>query len=435
VQKTSAAPLTTVSDQALLDRLQRAAFAYLETYVDPETGLVADTSRVGSPASIAVVGFALSCYPIAVERGWMLRAEAAARTLRVLRFFADSPQSEAPDASGHRGFYYHFLDMHSGRRVWNCELSIVDTALLCAGMLLAGGYFAGDGVEVDIRAHAEALYRRIDWAWARDGEGAIAQGWKPECGFLNYGWQGYNEGTIVYLLGMGSPSFPLPVTSFAAWTSTYQWENLLDVDVLYSGPLFTHLFAHAWIDYRGIRDAFMREKRCDYFENTRRTIAVHREYGARNPHDFVAYDRDLWGITAGDGPSRQEMRGDLQDCRVYGYMARGAPYGPDDGTLAPWAMLATAPFGATEALRGTRRLLEQYPQVCPQDRFVSGCNPTCVQASEIWLSDGWYGLDQGLLVMMLENLRSGLPWRLMRESRYLRAGLLAAGFTGGWLAA
>ncbi len=433
MQNDSAAPLTRLSDQDLLDRLQRGAFGYLETYADPETGLVADTSREGSPASIAVVGFALSCYPIAVERGWMPRAEAAARTLRVLRFFAESGQSAARDATGYHGFYYHFLDMHTGRRVWECELSIVDTTLLAAGMLLAGRYFEGAGPEQDIRRLADALYRRIDWEWARDGGAAIAQGWKPECGFLNYGWEGYNEGTIAYLLGLGSPSFPLPRTSFAAWSSTYQWENLLDVDVLYSGPLFTHLFAHAWIDYRDLRDAFMREKHCDYFENTRRTIAVHREYGARNPHGFVAYDRDLWGITAGDGPGRLELRVDEHDYRAYGYMARGAPYGPDDGTLAPWAMLATVPFGVTEALRGTRRLLGQYPEVCPEDRFVSGCNPSCRQDS-VWLSDGWYGLDQGLLVMMIENFRSGLPWALMRDCPYLRAGLRAAGFTGGWLA-
>ncbi len=435
MQKTRAAHLTELSDHDLLERLQRSAFAYVETYADPDTGLVADTSRPGSPASIAVVGFALSCYPIAVERGWMRRAEAAARTLRVLRFFAGSEQSAARDASGYHGFYYHFLQMQTGRRVWDCELSIVDTALLAAGILLVGRYFAAAGDEPEIRALADALYRRIDWAWAQNGGGAISQGWKPECGFLDYGWEGYNEGTIVYLLGLGAPEFPLPQASFSAWTSTYQWENLLDVDVLYSGPLFTHLFAHAWIDYRGIRDAFMGEKSCDYFENTRRAIAVHREYGARNPHGFLGYDRDLWGITAGDGPSRVELRVDEHDYRAYGYMARGAPYGPDDGTLAPWAMLATAAFGVADALRGTRRLLTQYPEVCPQDRFVSGCNPSCRQDTGIWLSDGWYGLDQGLLVMMIENLRSGLPWALMRESPYLRAGLLAAGFTSGWLTA
>jgi hypothetical protein len=175
----------------------------------------------------------------------------------------------------------------------------------------------------------------------------VSQGWKPECGFLHYGWEGYNEATILYVLGLGSPTHRLSNESFAGWTSTYQWENLLGQDVLYSGPLFTHLFSHAWIDYRGIRDSFMREKDSDYFENSKRTIAIHREYCARNPRGFEGYDRDLWGITAGDGPGNRELRQSSRDRRFFGYMSRGAPYGPDDGTIAPWAMLATVPFGAS----------------------------------------------------------------------------------------
>jgi hypothetical protein len=427
------APLLSLSDDALLDRLQRRAFEYFDTYSDAETGLIADTSRPGAPASIAVVGFALSCYPVAVERGWIARAAAAERSLRTLHFFAASEQSEDPGATGCHGFYYHFLDRHSGRRVWRCEVSVVDTALLMAGVLTAAAYFSGEGPEGEIRALADMLYRRVDWNWAQNGADTVTMGWKPEFGFLRNGWQGYNEATIVYLLGIGSPTHPLPPTSFAAWTSTYQWENLLSVDVLYAGPLFTHLFSHAWIDYRGIQDEFMREKQSDYFINTRRAIAVHREYGARNPEDYVAYDRDLWGITAGDGPSHTEMGRHSRDLRVYGYMARGAPYGPDDGTLAPWAMLATVPFGAQDALRGTRKLLQDYPEVCPEDRFVSGFNPTYGNTSRTWLSEGWYGLDQGLLVMMLENHRSGLNWQLVRETVPVRDGLRGAGFDGGWL--
>jgi hypothetical protein len=430
-------PLLSLSDDALLDRLQRGAFDYLRAYTDAKTGLVADTSRPGAPASIAVVGFALSCYPVAVEHGWLERTSAAALTLTALRFFAASEQSESADATGCHGFYYHFLEMSTGRRVWQCEVSVVDTALLMAGVLTAARYFCGDGPEREIRALADALYRRVEWSWAQNGGTTVTQGWKPECGFLRYGWEGYNEATIVYLLGIGSPTFALPPTSFAAWTATYQWENLLDVDVLYAGPLFTHLFSHAWIDYRGIRDAFMREKQSDYFINTQQAIAVQREYCARNPDDYAGYDRDLWGITAGDGPSRTQMdsqRGRRRpDLRVYGYMARGAPLGPDDGTLAPWAMPATVPFGAGVALRGTRRLLARYPEVCVEDRFISGFNPTYGDADGCWRSEGWYGLDQGLLVMMLENHRSGLNWRLLRECPYVRDGLRRAGFDGGWL--
>jgi hypothetical protein len=205
------------------------------------------------------------------------------------------------------------------------------------------------------------------------------------------------------------------------------------VDVLYSGPLFTHLFSHAWIDFRGIRDAFMREKASDYFENTKSAIAIHREYGERNPYGFKAYSRDFWGITAGDGPTTPELGENGRDRRFFGYMSRGVPYGPDDGTIAPWAMLATLPFAAEAALAGTRRLLKMYPQVCGRDRFSSGFNPTLQGTSGSWLSEGWYGLDQGLLAMMIENHRTGLIWDLMRRCCYVRDGLKRAGFEGGWL--
>jgi hypothetical protein len=428
------AALLALSDEALLDRLQRGAFDYLTRYTDPQTGLVADTSRNGSPSSIAVVGFALSCYPVAVERDWLSRGAAAALTLKALRFLWNSPQSDQPDATGFKGFYYHFLDMRSGRRVWQCELSLVDTALLMAGVLTAGSYFDGPGAEAEIRELSDALYGRVDWNWAQHDQDTVSQGWKPECGFLHYGWEGYNEATIVYVLGLSAPSHPLPAASFTGWTFTYQWENLLDQDVLYCGPLFTHLFSHAWIDYRGIRDAFMSDRHSDYFENTRRTIAMHREYGARNPHGYEGYDRNLWGITAGDGPSAGEMPGkSSKDRRLFGYMSRGVPYGPDDGTIAPWAMLATLPFGAEAALNGTRHLLQAYPQVCTHDRFCSGFNATLHGAEGPWLSEGWYGLDQGLLVMMIENHRTGLIWQLTRDCAAIRAGLIGAGFSGGWL--
>jgi hypothetical protein len=420
-------------DEAMVEQLQRGAFSYFERWSNVANGLVADTSRRGSPCSIAVVGFALSCYPVAVENGWMARDLAVARTLRTLQFFWESPQNDRPDATGYKGFYYHFLDMQTGRRVWQCELSLIDTTLLMMGMLTAACYFDGNGDEGEIRRLADILYRRIDWAWAQGDWDTVSQGWKPECGFLHYGWEGYNEATILYILALGSPSHPLPYTSFRDWTTTYQWENLLGQNVLYSGPLFTHLFSHAWIDFRGIRDEFMREAGSDYFQNTRNAIAVHREYGAHNPHGFVGYQRNFWGITAGDGPSTHEVQLDGRDRRFFGYMSRGAPYGPDDGTIAPWAMLATLPFNAEAAIGGTRHLLHTYPEVCTEDRFSSGFNPTLQRGGGSWLSEGWYGLDQGLLLLMIQNARDGSVWRLLRGCPYVRAGLTHAVFKGGWL--
>ncbi|HXE06097.1 MAG TPA: glucoamylase family protein [Bryobacteraceae bacterium] len=425
--------LAGLADDALLLRLQRGAFDYLVEFSNSQNGLVADTSRAESPSSIAVVGFALSCYPIAVENGWMSRADAAGRVLRTLRFFSNSSQTDCPDATGYKGFYYHFLDMQSGTRVWQCEISLIDTALLIAGILVTSVYFDGAGAEAEIRSLSESLYRRVDWHWAESGTATVWQGWKPECGFFHYGWEGYNEATILYILGLASPTYPLAQHAYASWRLTYQWENLLGQDLLYSGPLFTHLFSHAWIDFREIKDEFMRKRGCDYFENTQRTVALHREYGRRNPRGFKAYGKNFWGITAGDGPGVKELRESGRDLRFFGYMSRGVPYGPDDGTIAPWAMPATVAFNAQAALAGTRHILQRYPMVCSQDRFSSGFNPTLQTKEGGWLSQGWYGLDQGLLTMMIENHRSGMIWKLTRRSPHFIAGLQRAGFTGGWL--
>jgi hypothetical protein len=428
-------PLVGLGDDALISRLQRGAFNYILRYCNAENGLVADTSRKESPCSIAVVGFALACYPVAVENGWMARSTAVARTLKTLRFLWNTRQGNQPDATGYKGFYYHFLDMKTGCRVWQCELSLIDTALLIAGVLTAGCYFDGVGDEAEVRSLSDVLYQRVDWRWAQDDTQGVTQGWKPECGFLHYGWQGYNEAAILYVLGLASPTHPLTAESYATWTVTYQWENMLGRDVLYSGPLFTHLFSHAWLDFRGIQDGFMREKRSDYFENTCNTIAVHREYAARNPHGFQGYGPNFWGITAGDGPDDPDIRLHRRDRRFFGYMARGVPYGPDDGTISTWAMLATLPFGAQAALDGTRHLLANYAQVCTDDRFSSGLNPTLDRGDGGWLSEGWYGLDQGLLVVMIENARTGLLWRLLSGCPYIRTGLKRAGFANGWLTA
>src|SRR5271157_3250177 len=316
--------LLTLSDDDLLDRLQRAAFGYFLSQSNPANGLVADRSVTGSPCSIAVVGFALSSYPVAVERGWMTRAEAVERTLATLRFFWNSPQSEGPDATGYKGFYYHFLDMQSGRRVWHSELSLIDTALLLAGILTAGAYFTENTQsETELRQLADALYRRVDWRWAQNGKATLSQGWKPECGFLHYGWEGYTEASILYVLAIASPTYPIPATSYQAWTSTYQWENLYGHDFLYAGPLFIHQFSHAWIDFRGIQDPFMREKHSDYFENSRQATYIQREYALRNPHDFRDYGENSWGLSAGDGPGWQRLRMGGMDRRFFGYTARG----------------------------------------------------------------------------------------------------------------
>jgi hypothetical protein len=422
-------------DEILLDRFQRAAFGYFLREFNPENGLVADTTRTAAPASIAVVGFMLSSYPVAVERGWMDRAQAVERTLVTLRFFWNSAQSDGPDATGHKGFYYHFLDMKSGKRIWESELSIIDTALLLAGILTASVYFSESvQSETEIRELADALYCRMDWQWAQDGKSTIAQGWKPECGFLHYGWEGYNEATILYVLGLASPTYPLSDKSFSAWTSTYQWENIYGYDFLYSGPLFTHEYSHAWIDFRGIQDRFMREMRSDYFENSRRAIYVQQVYALRNPHEFEGYGENCWGFTACDGPGIETLRAKGRHRKFFGYSARGVPYGPDDGTVSPSAALAALPFAPRLALSAVRHICDRYPEIAIEHRLPSAFNPTLPgSGSHGWISEGYFGLDQGIIVLMIENHRSRLIWNLMHRCPYIRTGLLRAGFRNGWL--
>ncbi len=426
-----------LDDDALLDRLQRAAFEYFVREYNPANGLVADTNRDGAPCSIAVVGFALSAYVVGVERGWMTRADALARSLSTLRFFRDSDQSGAPFATGYKGFYYHFLDMHSGVRVWQSELSMIDTALLLAGALTVASYFnASTDDETELRAVANFLYQRVDWHWAQDGQPTLRQGWKPECGFLNYGWDGYNEGLVLYALALGSPTHPIQLSHYAAWTATYQWENLYDIDFLYAGPLFIHQFSHAWIDFRGIRDDFMREKRCDYFENSRRATEVQREYARRNPHGFRGYGEDCWGLTACDGPSDAVQGATNEPRRLFGYAARGVPYGPDDGTLSGWAALASLPFAPQVTMRAARHMLQRYPEMWPDEQYASSFNPSlAAENCAAWVSPGHYGLDQGIVLMMIENHRTELFWRLLRTCPVIRTGLQRAGFRDGWLSA
>ena len=423
------------SDEALLDRLQSAAFDYFLREFNPVNGLIADNTRKGSPASIAVIGFGLASYPVAVERGWLSRGEAAARTLATLRFFFNSPQSDRPDATGYKGFYYHFLDMQTGRRVWQSELSPIDTMFLLAGMLTASVYFCANAHdEIEIRDLVDFLYRRIDWRWTQNEESSVRQGWKPEAGFLHYGWEGYSEGILLYVLGLASPTHPLSDTSYEKWTSTYQWENLYGYDCLYAGPLFIHQFSHAWLDLKNLQDRFMREKQCDYFENSRRATYIQQQYAVHNPHEFEGYGENCWGLSAGDGPGARTLRVNGRMRRFFGYVARGVPYGPDDGTLALPTILGSLAFAPEIVMPAIRHVLTSYPQIAKEYMVVNGFNPTLPgTGSQFWMSDSRFGLDQGIIVLMIENYRSQLIWNLMRQCNHVRLGLHRAGFRGGWL--
>jgi hypothetical protein len=420
---------------SFLDKLARTAFDFFLQNTNATTGLIADSSRPGSPSSIAATGFGLTSYLVAVERGWLSRKDAIERTLKVLEFFWNSPSGNGDNVTGYKGFFYHFLDMNTGLRVWNCELSMIDTALLIAGMLAAGTYFSGtDPDESRIRELSDGLYRRIDWQWARNSGSTLCQGWKPDCGFLHYDWEGYNEGTILYVLAMASPSYPLHAESYHKWAVTYQWENIYGIDVLYAGPLFIHQFSHVWIDFRSIRDAFMREKKSDYFQNSRNATLIQREYGRLNPLRFDGYNENCWGLSASEGPAGKKVRIHQRERECFDYIARGVPFGPDDGTLAPAAIAASMPFAPEIVIPALKHIIDTYPDVIQDNRIPSSFNPSIKTTdSKTWVSDGYLGLDQGLIISMVENARSNFIWNLMQKCPYIISGLKRAGYKGGWL--
>ncbi|CAM5370458.1 hypothetical protein MAUB1S_06345 [Mycolicibacterium aubagnense] len=424
-----------VSDEEILDTFQRLALGYFLRQADPSTGLVADRSSPGFPASIAATGMGMAACVVAAERSWISREEACNRTLVTLRFLWDSHQGPERDASGYKGFFYHFLDMKTGQRAWNSELSTIDTALLMAGVLVCGRYFDLESEdEREIRVLSDRLYRRVDWRWALNGGSLICHGWKPGRRFLPYHWLGYDEALILYVLALGSPTHGVSPGSYSAWLSGYRWKRLYGHEFVYAGPLFIHQFSHLWIDFRGIRDAFMREKGLDYFENSRRATLVQREYAVRNPRGFEGYDQNNWGLTASDGPGKQLATVDGIPRRFFAYRARGAPFGPDDGTISPWAAFASLPFAPEIVLPTIRHFHARQPAYDDACGVGASFNPTFRDSDgNGWFSRDHVGINQGPIVMMFENHRSELIWRLLRRCPYIVDGLRSAGFAGDWL--
>jgi hypothetical protein len=423
--------------RAAVHDLQEESFRFFLHETNSRNGLVRDKTRRGWPASIAAVGMALTAYPVGVERRLISRRQAVRRTLAVLRFFSRAPQGPQPDATGYRGFYYHFLDMRTGRRAWDCELSTIDTALFIAGALVAAAYFQRDDeAEAEIRRLADELYRRIDWRWALRRGATLSHGWKPGR-FLRYRWEGYDEALILYILALGAPTSPIPPESYRAWLSTYAWREVYGYEYVYAGPLFTHQLSHLWIDFRGIRDAYMREKGLDYFENSRRATFAQREHAIRNPGGFEAYDARCFALTASDGPGPTRLTVDGVKRTFYDYVARGVPDGPDDGTLAPWAVATSLPF-APEIVIPAVEYYRHHLELCAETAygFKATFNPTFPHRRRSpygWVSRYHYGINEGPIVVMVENDRTGLVWDLMRRCPYLVAGLRRAGFRGGWL--
>jgi len=431
-------PNAVLFDPFLTD-LEERTFRFFWDTANPENGLIPDRFPTPSFASIAAVGFGLTAYPIGVERGYIARAAARQRVLATLRFFRRAPNQH--------GFFYHYMDMKTGARANDSEVSTVDTALLLAGVLFCQSYFDTQNPrEIEIRKLADEIYRRVDWTWAQPRPPGVALAWTPEQGFSNDDWRGYNEAMLVYLLALGSPTHPVSPLAWTLWTSTYekQWGTLYDQTFLSFAPLFGHQYTHVWVDFRGIRDAFMRQHGLDYFENSRRATYTQRRYAIANPQHWQAYGKDIWGMSASDGPgpAREPYLG-KEDRSFMKYAARGVGIGHiiDDGTIAPTAAISSLPFAPEIVLPATLEMYHRFgSSIYSSYGFLDAFNASFPRVDAKpgehdagWVDPDYLGIDQGPILAMIENYRSDLVWRVMRTDPYLRQGLERAGFSGGWL--
>jgi hypothetical protein len=414
-------PLPFANDDEFLEYLQYTAFAYFWYEANPANGLIRDRSDPVSTASIAAVGFGLTALGIGIDRGWISRADGAERVLTTLRTFWEKPQGpQLTGTIGHNGWFYHFLDMETGLRAGTTELSSIDTALLLAGVLYAREYFDGmDLDEVEIRNLANLLFNRVDWHWMANGMSSLSHGWRPETGFIPNRWIGYNEAMILYLLGLGAEVNPLPPAHWETWTSGYNWRTSYGREFVHFPPLFGHQYSHCWVDFRRNTDAYMREKGLTYFENSRRATLAQRDYCIANPGGFAGYSSNVWGLTACDGPGFAPYNA---------YIARGAPPPEnDDGTIAPTAAGGSIPFTPEHSLPTLRHFYDQFrTNIWTGYGFRDAFNLTAN-----WWGPHVLGIDQGPILVMAENFRSGRVWKTFMKSPEIKRGLAAAGFEKG----
>ena len=436
-----------------MTELQERTFRWFEAVTNQANGLTPDRWPTKSFCSIAACGFALACWPVGVERGWMSREDARTRTLTTVRTFHDLPQGpQATGVIGYKGFFYHFIDMDTGLRFETTELSTVDTTFLLAGMMFAAQYFDGDQPEErEIRDKVQAIYERVEWDWVVVRPNRITMGWHPETGFIEADWSVYNEGMMVLLLAMGSPTHPVPSTLWDEWMRVYpqSWTDRFGPAHLHFPPLFGHQYSHLFVDYRGIRDAWLRAKSAeigpfDYFENSVRAVQAQRNYAVANPYGWVGYDEQVWGLTACDGPGDFRQVIDGREREFFSYSARG-PGDRDDGTIAPTAAMSSLPFAPDAVTTCLKAMKARYGAgIWTAYGFLDCFNPTLTSTVEPllhgrlvdgvgWVDGDYLGIDQGPIVIMTENHRTGLVWERMKSEPNLLRGLMAAGFTGGWL--
>ncbi len=462
---------TTPAFDARLADLHRRTFNSFWDTSDAKTGLAPDNWPKPDFCSVAAVGFALTAYCIGSKSGYVSREDAAQRTVVTLRTFWSGPQG--PDKAGvmgYKGFFYHFLHMDTGLRFKNCELSSIDTCLFLGGALTAAGYFDGNSVvENEIRQLAMDIYARVDWTFMARDNGLVSMGWQPETGLrdhdvrglINRSWDRYNEGMIVYVLGLASPTHPLPAKAWASWAATIDgtWGTNYGETYLGFSPMFGHQYSHVWFDFRGIADAYMRGKGSDYFTNSEKATRAQRNYAIQNPAGFKDYSSDIWGLTACRGPEDVKALVNGREIQFHEYGARGPATGDgesfDDGTIAPTAALGSIAFAPDICVPAGLALMDRYgADIYGQYGFRDSFNPTFPKDIETrtghqtakagWVANEYLGIDQGPILTMLENYRSGFVWDMVCRSPVtgplIRTALIKAGFqpvseAGNWLKA
>jgi hypothetical protein len=394
-------------DDAFLEELSKRSFMFFWEQADPATGIVRDRSRTGgspSPSapeigSIASVGFGLSGLCIAADRGWLPRDQVYHRARTTLRFFAARMAHQ-------RGWFFHFVNLRTGAREWQSELSSIDTALLLGGVLTARRCFESDP---EIVRYAEAIYRRVDFQWMLAGDPLVlAHGWKPESGFLKGRWDHYCELMILYLLGIGSPAHPIPPESWPAWSRpvmNYQEYTYIGA----ADPLFVHQYAHAWIDFRGRREAS--PAKTDWFENSVIATRAHRAFCLSLAGEFPGYTGTIWGITASD--SRK------------GYVAWGGPprHEAIDGSVVPAAAAGSLMFTPDITLPALREMRRKFGRrIYGRYGFADAFHPTSG-----WVNPDVIGIDLGITLLSAENLRTGRVWAWFMRNPEITIALDRAG--------
>jgi len=371
-------------DQLLLEKIERDSIEYFLRHSDRKTGLTQDSSRAGSPASIAATGFSLASLAIAQSHGWIPPSKAYEQIRQTLQTLRDEAHHE-------NGFFYHFLDPKTGKRVWRSEASSIDTALLLAGALLAAQYFEG----TDIPRLVQGLYERVNWKWMMNGTSLVCHGWKPESGFLPYYWDSYNELLILQALAIGASKNPAPPEAWDAWDRLE--DEYRGKRIVYSptGSLFTYQYAQAFIDFRGLRD-----RGINYFENSRKASLANWEYSLSFKERYLTYSELSWGLTASLGPG--------------GYRAYGAKpgLGLHDGTVAPAASIGSLVFTPEFSLPTLKFFYERHRN----SLYGPWGFKNAFNLNKNWWSPEYLGIDQGISVLMLENfLFRGSVWKKFME--------------------